>query len=81
MRRALMEYVITGITTNIPFHLALLEEPDFVDGRLSTHFVDDHPDVRVRAAAWVERKREIDRTLARDPARVAAIAAAVAVTL
>jgi pyruvate carboxylase subunit A len=80
MRRALREYVIGGITTNIPFHLALLDEPDFVAGRLSTHFIPEHPQLLDRTAEWAERKRTLDRAL-RDGARIAAIGAAVAVTM
>jgi pyruvate carboxylase subunit A len=80
MRRALREYVIGGITTNIPFHLALLDEPDFTAGRLSTHFIPEHPSLAERTAEWVERKRTLDRAL-RDGARIAAIGAAVAVTM
>jgi pyruvate carboxylase subunit A len=80
MRRALREYVIGGITTNIPFHLALLDEPDFAAGRLSTHFIPEHPDLLGHAAEWAERKRGLDAAL-RDGARVAAIGAAVAVTM
>ena len=81
MRRALLEYAITGIITNIPYHLAILEEPDFIEGRLSTHFIPEHPGLLERAAVWAERKRDLDRALTRDPARVAAIAAASAVVL
>ena len=80
MRRALLEYRIGGITTNIPYHLALLDEPDFAAGRLSTQFIPEHPGLADAAAAWTERKRSIDRALA-DTAHVAAIGAAVAVTL
>ncbi|TMD08906.1 MAG: acetyl-CoA carboxylase biotin carboxylase subunit [Chloroflexi bacterium] len=80
MRRALREYVIGGITTNIPFHLALLDEPDFLSGRLSTHFIPEHPQLAERTAEWAERKRTLDRAL-RDGARIAAIGAAVAVTM
>ncbi len=39
MRRALREYVVGGITTNIPFHLAVLDEPDFRAGRLDTGYI------------------------------------------
>jgi pyruvate carboxylase subunit A len=80
MRRALLEYRIGGITTNLPFHLALLDEPDFVAGRLSTLFIPEHPGLVAAAAEWAERKRTLDRALA-DTAHVAAIGAAVAVTL
>src|SRR5207237_2012138 len=42
-RRALQEFVLTGPKTTIPFHRALLEEADFVNGRISTSFIEDHP--------------------------------------
>ena len=32
MRRALLEYVITGIQTNIPYHLAVIADPEFREG-------------------------------------------------
>jgi len=40
MRRALYEYIIVGVKTNIPFHKAVMENPRFVAGDLSTHFID-----------------------------------------
>jgi acetyl-CoA carboxylase biotin carboxylase subunit len=39
MRRALGEYVVAGIRTNIPFHLALFSHPDFVRGDYDTSFI------------------------------------------
>ncbi|GAA1254213.1 pyruvate carboxylase [Oryzihumus leptocrescens] len=42
-RRALAEFRIRGVSTNIPFLQALLDEPDFVAGRLSTSFIDERP--------------------------------------
>ncbi len=42
-RRALAEFRIRGVSTNIPFLQALMDEPDFVAGRLSTSFIDEHP--------------------------------------
>lgn len=40
MSRALGEYVIQGIRTNIPFHRAALEEDAFVRGEYDTRFVE-----------------------------------------
>jgi acetyl-CoA carboxylase biotin carboxylase subunit len=40
LRRALGEYEIQGIRTNIPFFRRVLEHPDFVEGRLDTGFID-----------------------------------------
>ena len=42
MRRALSEYVVTGIKTNLPFHLALFGQPDFVRGAYDTGFIERH---------------------------------------
>ena len=39
-RRALDLFVIEGIKTTIPMHRRVLDDPDFVDGRLSTRFMD-----------------------------------------
>jgi pyruvate carboxylase len=44
-RRALAEFRIRGVCTNISFLQALLEEPDFVAGRLSTSFIDERPEL------------------------------------
>jgi acetyl-CoA carboxylase biotin carboxylase subunit len=40
MRRTLEMTVIEGIKTSIPLHLRILNEPDFVAGRLSTSFME-----------------------------------------
>ncbi len=42
MKRALYEYVIIGVTTNIPFHKAVMRHPAFREGKLTTHFIEDH---------------------------------------
>jgi pyruvate carboxylase subunit A len=80
MRRALIEYGISGVTTNIPYHLALIAEQDFIDGKLTTHFIPDHPQLVENAAHWEQERARFAGAM-RDPARVAAIGAAVAVTL
>ncbi|MFW5921610.1 MAG: acetyl-CoA carboxylase biotin carboxylase subunit [Polyangiales bacterium] len=45
MRRALTEYVVTGIKTNIPFHLRLLDNEEFASGNYDTGIIDRHRDV------------------------------------
>ena len=40
MRRALDEFVVEGIQTNLAFHRKLIDHPDFVPGRLDTHFLE-----------------------------------------
>ena len=39
-RRALDLFVIEGVKTNIPTHRKILEDPDFVGGRVSTRFME-----------------------------------------
>lgn len=51
-RRALAEFRIRGVTTNIPFLLAVLDDPDFENGRVTTSFIDERPQLlRTRASA------------------------------
>ncbi len=39
MQRALSEFIISPIKTTVPFHIRLLENPLFIKGEISTHFV------------------------------------------
>jgi pyruvate carboxylase subunit A len=41
MKRALWEYKITGIKTNIPFHEVVLNNEYFVKGDYTTHFIPE----------------------------------------
>lgn len=49
-RRGLAEFRLRGVTTNIPFLQAVLDDPDFVAGDLSTAFIEERP--------WLVRGRE-----------------------
>lgn len=40
MKRALSEFVIEGIKTTIPFHLQMMDNPDFVAGKFDTSFMN-----------------------------------------
>jgi len=40
MRRALSEFVIAGVRTSVPFHLHVLDLPEFREGRVHVNFVD-----------------------------------------
>ncbi|MGV0770265.1 pyruvate carboxylase [Mycobacterium syngnathidarum] len=42
-RRAVAEFRIRGVSTNIPFLAAVLEDPDFVAGRVTTSFIEERP--------------------------------------
>jgi acetyl-CoA carboxylase biotin carboxylase subunit len=39
-RRALSMFTISGVKTSIALHQRILEDPDFIEGRLSTRFMD-----------------------------------------
>ena len=42
-RRALAEFRIRGVSTNIPFLQGVLEDPDFIAGNVSTGFIEERP--------------------------------------
>lgn len=42
-RRALAEFRIRGVSTNIPFLRAVLDDESFVSGDISTSFIDERP--------------------------------------
>ncbi|CAN5485230.1 pyruvate carboxylase [soil metagenome] len=42
-RRAVAEFRIRGVSTNIPFLQAVLDDPDFRAGRVTTSFIDERP--------------------------------------
>ncbi|KAJ5791550.1 uncharacterized protein N7518_008561 [Penicillium psychrosexuale] len=45
MLRALVEFRIRGVKTNIPFLASLLSHPTFIDGTCWTTFIDDTPEL------------------------------------
>ncbi|MDE0546732.1 pyruvate carboxylase [Microbacterium sp. C7(2022)] len=44
-RRALAEFRIRGVSTNIPFLQAVLDDPEFVRGDIATSFIDERPEL------------------------------------
>lgn len=40
MKRALKEFVIEGIKTNIPYHMQLLDDPNFISGDFHTKYLE-----------------------------------------
>ena len=62
MRRALTEFKILGVKTNIPFHLQMMGSKAFIANRIDT--------------AFLERLGTIDRTVTRESRAIAALAAA-----
>jgi pyruvate carboxylase len=49
-RRGLAEFRLRGVTTNIPFLQAVLDDDDFIAGDLSTSFIEERP--------WLVRGRQ-----------------------
>jgi len=63
MRRALEEYRIVGVRTNIPFHQTLMDSHRFMGGQFDTRFVEDRFSLEDAAGAG-ETSAEIAAILA-----------------
>ena len=72
MRRALDEYLVTGIKTTVPFFQWLLAQPEFVGGRFHTTYLDDVLRAR-NGRPFVEPSPRVEE--------IAAIAAALQMTI
>jgi len=57
-KRALAEFRIRGVTTNIPFLLAVLSDPDFQRGGVTTSFIDERPHL-ARAIPTADRATKL----------------------
>ena len=74
MRRALDEYSIHGLVTNLAFHRWVLQHPRFLSGDFDTNFIpqefhafkaaagDGRRNAALAAAALAQREREVERT-------------------
>ena len=83
MRRALYEYMIVGIQSNIPFHKAVMENLRFVKGELGTHFIDRETTLLDDMKRMMKREKPLEEKLSHlfeEKKRIAAIAAVAAVT-
>lgn len=81
MRRALYEYIVVGVKTNIIFHKAIMENPRFVEGALGTRFVEEeYGTIRQDMERIAARERSLEEKLSQifqEKRKAAAIAAAV----
>lgn len=80
MERALYEYVVVGVKTNIPFHKAVMRNPAFRRGDLTTAFIEDHnilESVEEVVKADAEKGATLASALQSKDKKVAAITAAV----
>jgi pyruvate carboxylase subunit A len=83
MRRALYEYVIVGVKTNIPFHVAVMENPRYVAGELDTGFIDKETGLLDDIKRIVEQGDSLVEKLPQplsEKKKIAAIAAVAAIT-
>ena len=83
MQRALYEYVIVGVKTNIPFHMAVMKNPRYVQGDLDTGFIDRETYLFDEIKRTLEHGYSLGEKLpqpASENKKIAAIAAVAAVT-
>jgi pyruvate carboxylase subunit A len=76
MKRALWEYQISGIKTNIPMHQVILDHEYFKRGEYTTHFIEEH-----NILPMVKEYIESQKAGAQPATKVAAITAAVGMYL
>ncbi len=79
MKRALSEYIITGVKTNIPFHKAVMNDESFAKGDYSTHFIEER-NILAKVPAIIEADKAREARLAeifKEDKVIVAIAAAV----
>ena len=58
-RRALDEYNIDGLTTNIPLHREIVRDEDFKQGKFSTGYLDAKMDLfNLSAKSWLEEEKK-----------------------
>jgi pyruvate carboxylase subunit A len=82
MRRALYEYIIVGVVTNIPFHKAVMENPRFVAGDLGTRFIENETTLIDDMKKIMTREKPLEEKLSQifeNKKKVAAVAAVAAI--
>jgi pyruvate carboxylase subunit A len=72
MKRALWEYQISGVKTNIPMHQVILDDEYFNRGEYTTHFIDER-----KILNKVKEYIQAQKAAAQPASQVAAITAAV----
>jgi len=57
MKGALQEYLITGVKTTIPFHLAVLHDKNYIKGNFTTSFIEKN-DIIKSVKKYTEQKKK-----------------------
>jgi pyruvate carboxylase subunit A len=81
MKRALHEYVILGVKSNLPFHLAVMGNERFVRGELGTHFLEQETSLAAETRRNAEEAQNLGTKLSQlgtDRKKIAAMAAVTA---
>ena len=80
MERALYEYIIVGVKTNLIFHKAVLRNQRFRSGDINTHFIKEEnmaDAVKLVAVEDYQKGMSLASALGADNRQIAAISAAV----
>jgi pyruvate carboxylase subunit A len=83
MQRALYEYTIVGVKSNIPFHQAVMRNERFVKGELGTHFIEREITLMDDMKRILEQEQSLREKLPAvidEKKKIAAITAAAAVS-
>jgi len=62
-KRALYEYIIVGVSTNIPFLKAVVDNPSFVKGEMTTHFIEEEKDLFQDMVRIIEQEKSLQEKL------------------
>ena len=63
MKRALKNYRVKGVKTSIPFELAVMDCPEFIDGSFDTGFIENNFDFEI-LQGMKEEYREVVAAIA-----------------
>jgi pyruvate carboxylase subunit A len=62
-KRALYEYIIVGVNTNIPFLKAVVNNPSFLRGEMTTHFIEEERDLFQDMMRIIEQEKSLQEKL------------------
>ena len=62
-KRALYEYIIVGVSTNIPFLKAVVNNPSFLKGEMTTHFIEEERDLFQDMVRIIEQEKSLQEKL------------------
>jgi pyruvate carboxylase subunit A len=78
-KRALYEYIIVGVSTNIPFLKAVVNNPSFIKGEMTTHFIEEEQELFQEMVRLIEQEKSLQEkleTIFNPRRKIAAIALA-----